>query len=449
MRYYEATRSQQALDRATAALEEAARLNSNSPRRAEHLRTFVNCLLIRYESAKTLWDINAAVAVLEEAVEIAKDEPQGPEILNSLGTAYYERFSRNGKKEDLERAVKTSRDAVTLTPVDRADRHIVLYSLGTRLVARYQCSKSLEDLNQSIEILTTAMEASPPGSFYRAQCCDVLAGGLRIRYKLTKEVVQLERAIDLLTESLEHIPPTHSKRALHLRDLAITLSERYHSTRAREDAERLSDYLKEAWSCHNTSPINRIGIGKLLAACYVMESNWTEARKVLEHTIQLLPLVSPRTLNPGDQQVALREVTGLASLAAAAALNDYRGGLYALQLLEAGRRVIARLLLEKRADTSLLAQKYPRLAERLISLWDELGLFDSIDSITTLDPRAQGWDFKEKGRREADKQLDALLTEIRAKPDFEDFLLPTSAKENFSGCRKGARGSGQHLCLPL
>jgi hypothetical protein len=88
--------------------------------------------------------------------------------------------------------------------------------------------------------------------------------------------------------------------------------------------------------------------------------------------VKLLPTVSPRSLQHSNKQHMLADFAGLASLAAATALNADRTADYALQLLELGRGVIAGLLLEMRAEISDLKNQHPRLADEFISLRNEL-----------------------------------------------------------------------------
>lgn len=73
---------------------------------------------------------------------------------------------------------------------------------------------------------------------------------------------------------------------------------------------------------------------------------------------------------------------GLASMAAATALNAGKNADYTLQLLELGRGVIASLLLELRGDISDLKQQHPDLADEFISLRDMLD--SPVDQIAIL-----------------------------------------------------------------
>lgn len=84
-----------------------------------------------------------------------------------------------------------------------------------------------------------------------------------------------------------------------------------------------------------------------------------ESSQLLEEAVNLLPTVSPRSLNHTDKQHMLADSAGMASMAAATALNSGKAASHALQLLELGRGVIAGLLMDMRGDISSLKREHP------------------------------------------------------------------------------------------
>lgn len=104
---------------------------------------------------------------------------------------------------------------------------------------------------------------------------------------------------------------------------------------------------------------------------------------------------------------------GLATIAAATALNAGKEAHLALELLELGRGVIATLLLEMRTDISDLHNKHPELAKILKSLRDELD--SPADGVSLVSP---GYDasFRDKQARqhEANQQFEDIKLKISA-----------------------------------
>jgi hypothetical protein len=120
---------------------------------------------------------------------------------------------------------------------------------------------------------------------------------------------------------------------------------------------------------------------------------------------------------------------GLASIAAATALNAGKGAYRALQLLELGRGVIAGLLMEMRGDISDLKQQHPSLPDEFTSLRDELDTpVDRTTSPISMD-NTTSWESQARRRREADQKFSELITMIRALRGFHNFLLPPTQDE--------------------
>ncbi|KAJ2896151.1 hypothetical protein MKZ38_005844 [Zalerion maritima] len=88
------------------------------------------------------------------------------------------------------------------------------------------------------------------------------------------------------------------------------------------------------------------------ASLLALERHWEQSSTFLEDSVKLLPLVSPRLLEQTDKQDMLTEFAGLASMAAATALEAHKEPYHALRPLELGRGIIAGLLMEMRGDVS-------------------------------------------------------------------------------------------------
>lgn len=125
---------------------------------------------------------------------------------------------------------------------------------------------------------------------------------------------------------------------------------------------------KEGWNCPSAAPSIHVRLAQQAAGILASQSNWDESSQLLKEAVNLLPVVSLRSLQNTDKQHMLTDFAGLASIAAATALNAGRGANDALRLLERGRGVIAGLLVEMREDISVLEDKHPGLADEFISL---------------------------------------------------------------------------------
>jgi len=78
------------------------------------------------------------------------------------------RYERRGKMEDLEEAIRVSRQAVKVTPEDHPDLAAWLNNLGNNLGRRYERTGKMEDLEEAIQVSRQAVEVTPEDHPYLA-----------------------------------------------------------------------------------------------------------------------------------------------------------------------------------------------------------------------------------------------------------------------------------------
>ena len=307
-----------------------------------------------------------------------------PSMLSNVGTLLGTQFERTGAMDDLSRAVDVADKAVDATPHDHPDRAGYLSNLGNRPGRRFEWTGSIDDLNRAVDVADKAVDATPHD---------------------------------------------HPDRARRLSNLGYRLSTRFERTGSIDDLNRaLASYTK-GWNSRSAAPSTRIRLARSAARILASQSHWHQSSQLLREAINLLPAISPRTLQHTDKQHMLADFAGLAAVAAAAALNAGEEPYHALQLLELGRDVIAGLLMEMRGDIFELEQHLPGLADKFRSLRDELDkpAETLISPISTSDPTS--WESQARRRREADQQFSDLIVEIRSQPKFGNFLLPPTAND--------------------
>ncbi|EUC39771.1 hypothetical protein COCMIDRAFT_110631 [Bipolaris oryzae ATCC 44560] len=223
-------------------------------------------------------------------------------------------------------------------------------------------------------------------------------------------------------------PQDHPDRAGHLNNLGIRLGRRFERTGSMDDLNRSISSFEEGWHCRSSPPSIRIRLAQKVAAHFSEQSSWARSSTLLEEAVELLPTVSLRSLQHTDKQHELERFAGLASMAAATALNAGKSAYHALKLLELGRGVIAGLLLEMRSDVSELEQRHPQLAEEFVSLRDELDSSIDLNTLTPIED-AHSSSYKQNRRWAAEKRIEEVLAEIRLKDGFQNFLLPPTEDE--------------------
>ncbi|MEE6257457.1 CHAT domain-containing protein [Plantactinospora sonchi] len=398
--------------------------------------------------------LHDAVALLDEvAAALPSGDPERAVALANLSGALGRRYGYLGEPGDLTRAIDLVREVLAARPYDAA----LLANLCVLLTRK-------GDLDEAVDVGTRAVEFAPPGTVQRIGGLVNLGLARRHRYLLRGDVEDVDAAIDLLQEALDLTPGETSDRATILGSLVDAWRDRFGARGDRADidravdagrllarlgpqfAQRAADFrtslgiclriradaydrpedLTEAlthWrtAATSTGPVRMRMIAATLAALTQSERGRL-AESVEDHAtaIGLLPLLTWRGLDRTGREKLLGEYPGLAPAAAASAIaagSPER----AVELLEQGRAVLWRQLLDARTDLTALRQAHPDLATRL-------------DQVRRrLDDPAQDADER---RRLAD-EWEHLLTRVRGLDGFARFLLPTPYPELAEGAEGG------------
>ncbi|KAL8926867.1 MAG: hypothetical protein Q9208_002676 [Pyrenodesmia sp. 3 TL-2023] len=387
----------------------------------------------RFERTASMQDLNSAIQIAEESVRAPSTGDDGYEAaarLHNLGNWLGRRFTRCGSIDDLGCAIENIEKSIAAIP---SDSHPTLASflrnLGIWLGARSKQSGLAEDLDRAIHTLRQSRDLTPLGHTDRAGSSRNLSIWLGTRFRRTGSIEDLDEAIEAISEAVNITPADHPAQAIHLTYLGRWLQVRSELLGSSEDLSVALNAFEGAWNCTNARAADRIGAAWYAVGMLASESNWERSSILMQGAVELLPLLSPLTLQHEDKQFLLASSGGIASIAASVALNAGKDAYDALRLLEIGRNVIAGLLLDMRSDVSDLDIAYPDLAARVKSLRDELD--SPIDETLPIISNGRNYSKESdlKRRREAQATLDYLIEEMRVQPGFEDFLLPPTAPD--------------------
>ncbi|PMD60760.1 uncharacterized protein K444DRAFT_652575 [Hyaloscypha bicolor E] len=365
------------------------------PDRAYWLNHLGNLFRHRYLSTAAENDLEEAIRIIREAIDTTvKDHPKRPFWLNDLGTLFKDRYLRTGAIDDLEKAIRPN------SKLDWASR---LNHLGSLLSIKFLRTGAIVDLEEAIRITREAINATVKGDPGRVSRLSILGSQLGDRFLKTGAIVDLEEAIRVTREAVDLTPENDMTRVSCLNNLGSQLTDRFSRTAAIIDLESAIVYFKSALHQLNAPVIGRINAAKGIIRCGMFTSDWEQAYEASTTAIRLIPELRPRSLQNSDKVFMVSRVFGLASDAAAAAINAGKSPLAALQLLEQGRGVI---LDEMRADISDLLKRHPRLAEQFLLVQNQL-------------------------------ETDKLMVKIRKRPGFEDFLLEPSKEKIRAAAKAG------------
>jgi tetratricopeptide (TPR) repeat protein len=268
------TKSQEDLDKVIISAREiawndAALTSSLANRERRLAQTYEN-----YQQTGSLENLNEVTRTIEQIGDMA-GEYVTPDELSLLGVRLSKRFERTGSIKNLDRAINMMDNAVALTQ-DHFDQAMYLSNLGSSLVTQFEQSSSIEDLN---------------------------------------------RAIDYTGKAVAATPQDHPNRATYLYSLGKILATRSRQIDSKDDLNNALFAYKEGWRCLYAPPSIRIRLARSAADILISRFSWEESSFLLQEAVNLLPIISPRSLKHTDKQHMLAEFAGLASLAAATALN--------------------------------------------------------------------------------------------------------------------------------
>ena len=286
--------------------------------------------------------------------------------------------------------------------------------------------KSIQAATLGLKVLAFFSSQDHPN---RAMYLRNLGIWLATRFERTGLMDDLDRAVDAANMAVDATPQDHPDRAGLLNNLGNWLGTRFGRTGSMDDIDHALLSYKGGWHCSTASPSIRIRSAREAAQILASRLTWEDASILLQEAVELLPTVSPRSLKHTDKQHMLADFSGLASMAAASALSAGKDAYSALRLLEVGRGVIAGLLMDMRRDISDLRRDHPDLADEFILLRDELDSPIDGPILSNPDNTTSSWELQAKRRRGADQKFSELITRIRSKPGFYNFLLPPTANE--------------------
>ena len=464
-------------------------------KRALYLSNYGNTLLIRFSRTGRQEDLDDAVKAGFEAVQVTPaDSPERTDRLSNLGAALRNRYELNGDRNDLEQAIQVGHEAVKTASSEHPERAAMLTNYANSLRAMYELSDELEyldeairvdgeavlaassghpdramylsnyaaalctrftrtdrgeDLDEAVRVGGEAIEMTPPNHPGRMMYQTNQANALVARFKHTGNIADLDEAIQLCAKTIQTAPPDHPdlvpclstySRALLLRamggdtaeDIVGLLSRSIGGDIAKDLMDSIA-HLKQAAEQTTASSRNRLKAAQAWATCALLAGDLGLAAEAFDNAVTLLPELAWQGLRRVTREGQLSEWPGLACDAAAAAVIAGRPE-RAVELLELGRSVLWRQLLDLRSDLALLDKEDRNLAAELRNVREQLDDAAAQPPPQTEQSGAQR-DLNER-RRELARQWDMLVDQVRHRPGFEHFLGPTP----FAKLRQAAAG---------
>ncbi|CAG9998320.1 unnamed protein product [Clonostachys byssicola] len=487
IRRYERTRSpvdiEETFEISSRALEDAPEGHWS---RVMLLKNMVAYFLDRHDRFGNKESLEAGIHYAMQAVALSEGENKEvrPVAIYCLAKALAVRGSYTSSLDDLDNAILYTKEVLRETPETNEYYVEINYSLQRDTLRRFVLTRDVRDLNQAME-LGKRIEMKADGAKFQAHQYFTLAGYILAQiHKITGSEEILDQRIDLSRKILDRVVALDDRSYLSrtLLDLSDALAQRYELKDKFEDLEESIEFAKKAvinmeeegpdrarallyvgWGLKSKFLISgieehrqqslshlrsalthvhsnlsdRIESGTIAMSEYLTMLNWEDAYGISETLMELIPQLIIRSHKNSDKQRVLVRVHGLASEAAALALQVGKPPYIALSHLDQGSGLLAASIYGSEADMNELKLKHPSLAERFRHLQYISKEPTTSDALEDGIPESFSGLHVKRSRYEVGKEFDHLVEEIRQQRGFEGFLLFPNESELKDAAAKG------------
>jgi hypothetical protein len=325
-----------------------------------------------------------------------------------------------GSTDLLDEIIELHREALALQPTGHPYRAHSCNNLASALYTRHQETGDTALFDETITLRREALALLPLGHPLRGQCCFNLAQILLIGYEKMKDATFMDEALSLARESVSCSSPSALGQRLlilchiHLEEgsprFSVPDATAYLSLASTSDPDSVTQFMQLMQDC--------------LDSMWSVHGAWTADTPltlldVYSNLIAKLPRMTGFAIDTTSQLVALKSVRSFGSDACIAAVMSGRP-CQAIKLIDHAHGVIWAQALNQR-DPHL--QDLPKdLASELETLLHAVSVPVSPDIIRSSEP-ATRYLSPEDLRHQQNSRIQTILTEVRAIPGLEQFML--------------------------
>ncbi|MET9248044.1 CHAT domain-containing protein [Nonomuraea sp. NPDC003709] len=458
------------LEAAVVALRRAVSERTDRPSPGPSILTNLGVALM------TKADNERSIPLLDEAIGFLRDaraatpssDPYLPIVLGVLGDALHTRaVLGSGSAMYLREAIELQREAVA-NPNSQAVWPQQAANLARTLVTWHNHFYDLPALDEAVQLLQAAREFPQAAPAISRKLSYHLAITLAIRWPHSGIAADIDEAVSLLQRHISETEPSSSE----LNALGGALRYRYDAAGDPADLDQAIACLERAVAGARTddsTAFYNVGLGQALRARYLLRgetadlvealhllsgsarsdamdvevrtmagNGWAamadeagepqEALAAYRTLLDLLVQRVPAQLRRSDQQFLVGGFAGLASKAAACAL-DAGDVATALIFLEQGRGIVLADALNRRFDLTSLRSYAPELADDLESVTNDLDEYAgrAPDTFGISGGTLRTWTV-ERTHRLITRRAE-LIDQIRARTPLTRFLMPPIPEE--------------------
>ncbi|KZV65079.1 hypothetical protein PENSPDRAFT_690210 [Peniophora sp. CONT] len=388
------------------------------PYKLQNLYNLASALSFRFDRLGELSDLEDCISIRRRVVDLTPDEhSHKPETLNGLGLSLYSRFKRLEELHDNEGPSSLS--------VARSTSWLALQSRFDRL-------GELSDIEEGISLHRRAIDLTPDGEPTKPWTFVLLGQSLRSRFNRQGELIDIDEAVCLCRRAVDLTPDGHPRKPACLDNLGDMCRIRFDLLGRIPDFHAAVSSFLAATAQPFGAPFTRLDPAKKCVDLLTAHPTFSPPGSLLEAHAHILYLIPELVWLGHSVNRRYDESARLGNLvhAAVSAAIDAEDLQRAVEWLEAGRSLIWSQVLSLRTPLDELQEKYPKLAESLRDVQQQLQRLahrrgtlppdsDPFAGIagTVENPMASR-------HRELAIRYDQLLKDIRERDGFGDFLRP-------------------------
>jgi tetratricopeptide (TPR) repeat protein len=374
-----------------------------------------------------------AVRLAQEALDgYARNDPERFKGQNALSQALIVLGTLDSDTDALFEAVRVADDARDATPYDHPWYVVLLMTYTAALMKLYHRRSIRPFLDRAMRAASDAAASISRDDPMSAKVLANLGLVLEAAAEAGVTGVDLTRAESFARDAIGAMAPGHPGRAGMLADLGRILAlKAKHSDGSASWRACISAY-STALRIPGAAPVVRVGAAYHAAKAALLAGHRHEAMAMTETAVGLVPQIVLRDVGRADREHRLRDLYGLASTAAAAAIAVDQPE-RAVELLEQTRGLIIASTLETRSDLTELRTRAPDLAASFGELCRAIDALDHESATlgSAVPPQELGTRLRRLAatREQLNQEWDRLLERIRQREGLRQFLQPPHIEE--------------------
>jgi CHAT domain-containing protein len=398
------------------------KIPADSPDLARHLNNLGNGLRDRYSRLGRLEDLQESVQHYQQAVlKVPKDSADLPAYLSNLGNSFIDSYARSGNLKDLQAGIDYHRKAIAKTPPDSSVLPIYFNNLSNGLSERYTSLGKLDDMNESIEYHQKAVSNTPSTASNLHTYLNNLATGLNTRYMRLGKLEDLQASIAIYQKTITKTPSDSPDLASHLNNLATAFMQCYAHSGEAKDLLAGQTAFRQSMACsQGSSSSSELTTARNCINWSFQYKFWQEIEQAYTYAQQASEKLLKAQATRTDKEAWLKDMQGIAAQAAFAFAKLDKPEQAALTLEQGSARLLSETLALNHADIEALRDSPQSKLHQ--AYFEALTAYQNAQHI-------QKPGIQQQALRDAWKNLDAVIAQIRQVEGFEKFLQPASFAE--------------------